>query len=623
MKKKSKARRTLRCETLEVRQVLSAAGLAAALDYAIVDTGQEDCFDNTQQIEAPTEGEAFYGQDAQYNFNLASYSPSADGLTVYDNITGLTWTQSPDLNDDGTIDTNDKLTFEEAQSYPDVLNAENFGGHNDWRLPSIKELYSLIDFNGTDPVTFGDDTSGLTPFINADVFDFAYGDTSAGERIIDSQYWTSTEYVSTTMGGDHTVFGVNFADGRIKGYGTTAPNGSEKVNLVHFVRGGTAYGENQLIDNGDGTITDTATGLMWMQDDSGAGMDWEDALSYAENLDAAGYDDWLLPDAKQLQSIVDYSRSPDTTGSAAIDPIFNVTQITDAGGDADYPFFWTSTTHARGTQGEGNSAVYIAFGEAEGWMAAPGSTDAQLLDVHGAGAQRSDPKAGDPDDYPTGRGPQGDTIHINNYVRAVRYVEVVDPGGDPGGDLGGELPPGDRGDAPPPIHLRRGPRVGPPMRGQRPTVERTDPDSGETHTFPVGRGDDAPTRGIMPDADEVPEGPPIEEGGPMDHPMHRRPPMEPPEGEDGELPPPPPVGEDGELPPPRPPQEQGDVNGAAIDSLLEEGLPLGRFDGEAPDQGPDSQPAGPLGEMPQGPLAPQGGSGDSSTQPGGRGPRPR
>jgi hypothetical protein len=44
----------------------------------------------------------------------------------------------------------------------------------------------------------------------------------------------------------------------------------------------------------------------------------------------------------------------------------------------------------------------------------------RLLDVHGAGAQRSDPKAGDPADYPYGRGPQGDVIRINNYVRCVR-----------------------------------------------------------------------------------------------------------------------------------------------------------------------------------------------------------
>lgn len=42
------------------------------------------------------------------------------------------------------------------------------------------------------------------------------------------------------------------------------------------------------------------------------------------------------------------------------------------------------------------------------------------IDVHGAGCQRSDPKTGSPDDYPTGYGPQGDAIRIDNYVRCVR-----------------------------------------------------------------------------------------------------------------------------------------------------------------------------------------------------------
>jgi hypothetical protein len=42
------------------------------------------------------------------------------------------------------------------------------------------------------------------------------------------------------------------------------------------------------------------------------------------------------------------------------------------------------------------------------------------MDVHGAGAQRSDPKTGDPAAFPHGRGPQGDVIRINNFVRCVR-----------------------------------------------------------------------------------------------------------------------------------------------------------------------------------------------------------
>ncbi len=81
---------------------------------------------------------------------------------------------------------------------------------------------------------------------------------------------------------------------------------------------------------------------------------------------------------------------------------------------------WTSTTHLDG-RNPGTAAVYIAFGEALGYMEIPPNSDVfQLLDVHGAGAQRSDPKIGNPEDYPHGFGPQGDVRRIYNFVRCVR-----------------------------------------------------------------------------------------------------------------------------------------------------------------------------------------------------------
>jgi len=43
-----------------------------------------------------------------------------------------------------------------------------------------------------------------------------------------------------------------------------------------------------------------------------------------------------------------------------------------------------------------------------------------LMDVHGAGAQRSSPKSGDESRLPKGQGPQGDVLRIHNFVRCVR-----------------------------------------------------------------------------------------------------------------------------------------------------------------------------------------------------------
>ncbi|MCP4164839.1 MAG: DUF1566 domain-containing protein [Chloroflexi bacterium] len=136
--------------------------------------------------------------------------------------------------------------------------------------------------------------------------------------------------------------------GRIKGYGL-ALRGQDKTFFVKYVRGNVDYGENDLVDNGDGTISDSAKELMWAQSDSGAGLNWEQALAWVEQGNAEnylGYDDWRLPDAKELQSIVDYSRSPATSSSAAIDPLFTAISITNEAGKSDYPAYWSSTTHA-------------------------------------------------------------------------------------------------------------------------------------------------------------------------------------------------------------------------------------------------------------------------------------
>ncbi|WPJ96437.1 DUF1566 domain-containing protein [Coraliomargarita algicola] len=387
---------------------LCATSIASAVSYPIVDTAQEHFYDARQVIEPPQQGEPYYGQDAQYAGHTPSYQDNHDG-TISDRVTGLMWTKNP----------GSKKTYAAALAGASKCRV---GGYQDWRLPTIKELYSLIQMNGTDPNPRATSSDSLTPFINTDYFNFQYGNTKMGERIIDSQFASSTLYVSTTMKGAKTDFGVNFADGRIKGYGLLDPRGREKTFYVLYVRGNPNYGINHFSDNLDGTITDTATGLTWMQTDSGESMDWPSALQYAEEMEHAGYSDWRLPNAKELQSIIDYTRSPDTTNSAAIHPLFKCTEIVNEQGIKDYGHYWSSSTHLS-TRGAAQ-AVYFAFGRSLGYMKDRISGNGAWLDVHGAGSQRSDPKIGDPAKFPQGRGPQGDAIRIYNKVRLVRGGEA-------------------------------------------------------------------------------------------------------------------------------------------------------------------------------------------------------
>ncbi len=351
------------------RCVRGSSSANASAPYAIVDTGQDKCYGDgkTGRLRScPGTGQAFYGQDAQYTGAALRYTNNGDG-TITDQVTGLMWQKA----------------FKQVSwaNAPSDAASDKTGGYRDWRVPTIKELYSLIDFNGMTgsaaPETTGA-PSDAVPYLDTTYFDFEYPTTG---RYIDVQYVTSTAYVSTVMNNQKAFFGYNFADGRIKGYPQSGrPN--KNTYYARYVRGNVTYGKNDFRDNGDQTVSDNATGLTWMKVDSGdssvrsnlrkyaksdGSLNWEEALDFCENLTYAGSDDWRLPNAKELQSLVDYTRSPDTTNSAAIDPVFSVTSITDPGGDKDYPFFWSSTTHLGGRI-LGEYAIYVAFGEAEGYM---------------------------------------------------------------------------------------------------------------------------------------------------------------------------------------------------------------------------------------------------------------
>ena len=392
-----------------------ARGQNPGLPYRIVDTAQDRCFSDSREISFPKKGESYYGQDAQYQGAAPAYRDNGDG-TVTDLNTGLMWVKSPDQQN--------KKTHEQAVAGASLCRV---GGYTDWRLPTIKELYSLILFNGYTNRT----AESSRPYLETGYFGFAYGDTRRGERMIDAQYASSTLYVGsagTRLGGK--LFGVNFADGRIKGYDLKIM-GRPKTFVVRYVRGNPAYGRNDFIDNKNGTISDRATGLMWMKADNGRGMNWRAALAYAEGLRLAGYDDWRLPNAKELQSLVDYSRAPDAVDPSrrgpAMDPIFHLSRTES--------WFWTGTTHLE--NGTCRQAVYVAFGQA------PGKMHGTWINVHGAGAQRSDPKSGDPAEFKNGRGPQGDEIRINNHVLCVRGGARLVTTGPPinGSFSGGERPP--------------------------------------------------------------------------------------------------------------------------------------------------------------------------------------
>lgn len=299
------------------------------------DTGQTTCYNAEGNVlnSCPSPGHLFFGEDAQYAGPARSYTKLDEAgndlpesapswAMVRDNVTGLIWEAKeakddtlnyanlhdadneyswcdtdPDTNggDQGTCGENNTKDFLAA------LNGLAFGGHKDWRVPTIKELVTLIDYGRYNPSI----------------------DTTYFPQTL-SIYWSST----TTEHYAGTVWLGNFY------IGGTGSSYKSNYYQVRAVRGGQIQPEDRFIVSTDGdTVTDTVTCLEWQRATNS--MDWENALAYAENLFLGRHDDWRLPNINELRSIVDYSRS------YAIDN----TAFPDTMGEG----YWSSTTSANYT----------------------------------------------------------------------------------------------------------------------------------------------------------------------------------------------------------------------------------------------------------------------------------
>jgi hypothetical protein len=62
---------------------------------------------------------------------------------------------------------------------------------------------------------------------------------------------------------------------------------------------------DQFMNHGDGTVTDTKTGLMWAAKDNGSPINWRNARSYCQNYSSGGHTNWRMPTLAELASLYD------------------------------------------------------------------------------------------------------------------------------------------------------------------------------------------------------------------------------------------------------------------------------------------------------------------------------
>ena len=240
-------------------------------------TGQTKCYDETAEINCPAEGEAFYGQDAEYAKSgkcipqKFTVKGTGDEKIVFDENLKLEWQQKIP---EGSFD------WQSAANHCEKEYAGSYG----WRLPTPKELLSIVDNGRYDPA------------INTDLF--------PGTN--DEWFWTSADFASTDEADKDKKWFVRFDKGFLSHKAKTE---SEKMH-VRCVRGTTlpdGQFETEKIGE-DEIVKDSVTGLMWQKTYKDGVKKFADALSTCETLEYAGFSDWRLPNKNELASIANYGK---------------------------------------------------------------------------------------------------------------------------------------------------------------------------------------------------------------------------------------------------------------------------------------------------------------------------
>lgn len=269
-----------------------------------------------------------HGEDADYSRHEISYRISDDDQIVIDVNTGMMWERYLNWRWGKTVPPKGKWRPQDVFQYKDgepkrrpyhegvqYCKQLRLGGYDDWRMATMKEGHLIAHYATARPTIwekyFKDTDPGLP----------GYGDRGKGGM------WAGP------ISPDHhnSAWHLGFVDGHFMGY----PRGGYKTTRCVRAENNGVYFLPDLVDNGDGTVTDRVTDIMWLQQTDGKRRAWEPSIQYCEDLEFAGYKDWKLPHNKELTSLVDMRKQ-----KPAIDTGFFP--------DTDYKaYYWSRTPETR------------------------------------------------------------------------------------------------------------------------------------------------------------------------------------------------------------------------------------------------------------------------------------
>ena len=306
-------------------------------------TGQKQCWNTAGQV-IDCRGS---GQDGESQAGVAFPEPrfgdNGNG-TVTDHLTGLIWLLDADAFGE--------VTWADALHKANTLATGQAGlsdgsQRGDWRLPNIRELRSLIDYSQVNPIL-----PAGHPF----------------RRVRSAIYWTSTTLAAaprlawmTTLGIGPAVFDLKINSCRMwpvrGGLGRSARlcrTGQQQCwdTLGNEISGegsgqdgdlqiGVHFPTPRFVDNGDGTVMDKLTELVWLKNGNPFGFrTWEQALADCQRLgdgdsglsDGSRPGSWRLPNVTEIETLIDYGKFGPCLPQGH--PFVNVVPTS----------YWTSTT---------------------------------------------------------------------------------------------------------------------------------------------------------------------------------------------------------------------------------------------------------------------------------------